>query len=182
VKRAFNWADQQGALSPNPLRNVQKPPATRRTRIVSQAEREEILAAVKDRNFREFLFALDQTGYVRQEVFQTVARGIAGFRRDRPGDSFRGWLYTSTRSRLLDHYVQADALRQHDPLFDRPPRPTEVGCWAHARRKFHDARTSDPFSRGAGPHPPAVRHRGRDQVARRCRAEADRRPVAGGSA
>jgi transposase len=42
-------------------------------------------------------------------------------------------------------YVQADALKQYDPLFDRPPpRPTEVGCWAHARRKFHDARTTDP--------------------------------------
>jgi transposase len=41
-------------------------------------------------------------------------------------------------------YVQADALKQYDPLFDRPPpRPTEVGCWAHARRKFHDARTTD---------------------------------------
>lgn len=42
-------------------------------------------------------------------------------------------------------YVQADALRQYDPLFDRPPpAPSEVGCWAHARRKFHDARASDP--------------------------------------
>lgn len=41
-------------------------------------------------------------------------------------------------------YVQADALKQYDPLFDRsPPGPTEVGCWAHARRKFHDARASD---------------------------------------
>jgi hypothetical protein len=41
-------------------------------------------------------------------------------------------------------YVQADALKQYDPLFDRPPpAPTEVGCWAHARRKFHDARASD---------------------------------------
>lgn len=42
-------------------------------------------------------------------------------------------------------YIQADALKQYDPLFDRPPPgPTEVGCWAHARRKFHDARASDP--------------------------------------
>lgn len=41
-------------------------------------------------------------------------------------------------------YVQADALKQYDPLFERPPpRPIEVGCWAHARRKFHDARVSD---------------------------------------
>ena len=41
-------------------------------------------------------------------------------------------------------FVQADALKQYDPLFDRPPpAPTEVGCWAHARRKFHDARAGD---------------------------------------
>lgn len=41
-------------------------------------------------------------------------------------------------------YVQADALKPYDPRFDRPPpAPTEVGCWAHARRKFHDARASD---------------------------------------
>jgi RNA polymerase sigma-70 factor, ECF subfamily len=45
---------------------------------------------------------------VRQEVFQTVARGIAHFRRDRPGDSFRGWLYTTTRCRLLDHWRRAN--------------------------------------------------------------------------
>jgi transposase len=42
-------------------------------------------------------------------------------------------------------YVQADALKQYDPLFDRPPpRPMEVGCWAHARRKFYDARATEP--------------------------------------
>jgi transposase len=44
-------------------------------------------------------------------------------------------------------YLQADALKQYDPLFTKPPpRPTEVGCWAHARRKFFEARTSDPVS------------------------------------
>lgn len=55
------------------------------------------------------------------------------------GEGPRAWLGN------YDGYVQADALRQYDPLFDRPPpRPTEVGCWAHARRKFFDARASDP--------------------------------------
>lgn len=55
------------------------------------------------------------------------------------GDGPRAWLGDYAG------YVQADALKQYDPLFDRPPpRPTEVGCWAHARRKFHDARTTDP--------------------------------------
>jgi RNA polymerase sigma-70 factor (ECF subfamily) len=35
---------------------------------------------------------------VRQEVFAAVARSIGAFRRDRPGDSFRGWLYAITRN------------------------------------------------------------------------------------
>lgn len=55
------------------------------------------------------------------------------------GEGPRAWL------RDYAGYVQADALKQYDPLFDRPPpRPTEVGCFAHARRKFHDARATDP--------------------------------------
>lgn len=42
-------------------------------------------------------------------------------------------------------FLQADALQQYNALFVRPPpRPTEVGCWAHARRKFYDARGSEP--------------------------------------
>jgi RNA polymerase sigma-70 factor (ECF subfamily) len=44
---------------------------------------------------------------IRQDVFRTVAQGIADFRRDRPGDSFRGWLYLTTRRRLLDHQRRA---------------------------------------------------------------------------
>src|SRR5262245_47980292 len=55
------------------------------------------------------------------------------------GDGPKAWLGD------YSGYVQADALKQYDPQFDRPPpKPTEVGCWAHARRKFHDARASDP--------------------------------------
>ncbi|MBA4067166.1 MAG: site-specific integrase [Isosphaera sp.] len=73
VKRAFNWADQQGVLSPNPLRTVQKPPPTRRTRVVSPAERAEVLAAVKDRNFREYLTALYLTGCRPSEVARVTA-------------------------------------------------------------------------------------------------------------
>jgi RNA polymerase sigma-70 factor (ECF subfamily) len=39
---------------------------------------------------------------VAQESFQSVARHIVDFRRDRPGDSFRGWLWTITRHKILD--------------------------------------------------------------------------------
>jgi RNA polymerase sigma-70 factor (ECF subfamily) len=40
---------------------------------------------------------------VGQEVFQAVARKISDFRRDRPGDSFRGWLRVITRNKLVDY-------------------------------------------------------------------------------
>jgi RNA polymerase sigma-70 factor (ECF subfamily) len=41
---------------------------------------------------------------IRQEVFQGVAAGLDTFRRDRPGDTFRGWLRVITRHKILDHY------------------------------------------------------------------------------
>ena len=44
---------------------------------------------------------------VAQEVFQAVAAGLADFRRDRPGDSFRGWLHGITGFVLLRHADRA---------------------------------------------------------------------------
>ena len=41
---------------------------------------------------------------VVQEVFRTVWQNFANFRRDRPGDSFRAWLWNITRSRVCDNY------------------------------------------------------------------------------
>ncbi len=41
---------------------------------------------------------------VGQEVFQSVARKIADFRRDRPGDSFRAWLKTIARNKIFDFH------------------------------------------------------------------------------
>jgi hypothetical protein len=40
-------------------------------------------------------------------------------------------------------YLQADAASVYDALFV-DGTIIEVGCWMHARRKFHDAKTSDP--------------------------------------
>ena len=59
--------------------------------------------------------------------------------------------YTPTHSRdgpvafLGDYggYVQADAYKGYDAFFAMG-RATEVGCWAHARRGFYDAITTDP--------------------------------------
>src|SRR5581483_5856393 len=41
---------------------------------------------------------------VFQDVFRAVAEHLADFRRDRPGDTFRGWLRTITRNKIRDHY------------------------------------------------------------------------------
>jgi RNA polymerase sigma-70 factor (ECF subfamily) len=40
---------------------------------------------------------------VGQEVFQAVARKITDFRREGPSATFRGWLHTITRHKILDH-------------------------------------------------------------------------------
>ncbi len=41
---------------------------------------------------------------VLQDVFRSVAGNLENFRRDRPRDSFRGWLWTITRNKILDHF------------------------------------------------------------------------------
>ena len=41
---------------------------------------------------------------VAQEVFRAAAAGLDGFRRDRPGDTFRGWLRGITHNKVLMHF------------------------------------------------------------------------------
>jgi hypothetical protein len=61
--------------------------------------------------------------------------------------------YTATRERagpeeFLKSYrghLQADAYAAYDAFFTQPERGmVEVGCWAHARRHFHEALDTDP--------------------------------------
>jgi transposase len=65
----------------------------------------------------------------------------------------RYWVYDFTPDRSGDGparffkdyrgYLQADAYTGYDALF-KHAKVFEVGCWAHARRKFHEARTTGP--------------------------------------
>jgi transposase len=65
--------------------------------------------------------------------------------------------YTSTRERAgpeeflkgFRGHLQADAYVVYDSFFTDPARGmVEVGCWAHARRHFHDALEKDPARMG----------------------------------
>jgi integrase len=76
VKRAFNWADAEGVLRPNPVKGVKKPPQRRRDRVLTEEERREILAAIKDRPFREFVFAMMETGARPGEVRRVTAAPV----------------------------------------------------------------------------------------------------------
>ena len=53
----------------------------------------------------------DDAADVFQEVFQAVAAHLGGFHRDRPGDTFRGWLRAITRNKVADHHRR----RQREP-------------------------------------------------------------------
>ncbi len=53
---------------------------------------------------RKLGLAEQDTPDVAQEVFKSVTTGINRFRKDRPEDTFRGWLRTITRCKAADHY------------------------------------------------------------------------------
>ena len=49
---------------------------------------------------------------VVQDVFVSVFRRLGDFRRERPADSFRGWLWTLTNHKLADHWRAAKRRQQ----------------------------------------------------------------------
>jgi len=53
----------------------------------------------------------DDAADVFQDVFQSVAAHIGGFRREKAGDTFRGWLRTITRNKVNDYFRR----RQREP-------------------------------------------------------------------
>ena len=70
--------------------------------------------------FRRARLQASDAADVMQEVFTSVAVGLKDFRKDRPGDSFRGWLWKITKHKLVDHFRRQD----NEP-------PAEGGSDAH---------------------------------------------------
>jgi RNA polymerase sigma-70 factor, ECF subfamily len=106
---------------------------------------------------------------VSQEVFQAVAAGLEGFRRDRAGDTFRGWLRCITRHKVVNHFrrqyrqprarggTQAQRNLQKVSELETPPEaddpPAEVSGLYHralelVRAEF-EGRTWQAFWRAA---------------------------------
>jgi integrase len=73
VKRAFNWAADKGLLPANPVKKVRKPPARSRDRVLKPEEKAEILEAIKDQEFKDFVFAMQETGCRPSEVARVTA-------------------------------------------------------------------------------------------------------------
>jgi len=57
---------------------------------------------------------------VVQEAFDAVARKLGDFRRDRPGDTFRGWLHRIVQNKIHDHF------RRQGRRYDAPVGGTDA--------------------------------------------------------
>ncbi len=110
---------------------------------------EPIVAEMKRRILSSKKLHTDDTPVpVRDESRRQTRKGYLWVYLD--GDTDVAFDYTPNRSRagplnfLGDYagYVQADAYSGYDEYFKKSGA-TEVGCWAHARRKFYDARFDD---------------------------------------
>jgi integrase len=76
IKRAFSWAAAEGLLDKNPVQGIKKPQSGRRERIVAKEEQQEILGAIKDEPFQQFVFAMQETGCRPSEVARVTAADV----------------------------------------------------------------------------------------------------------
>jgi integrase len=78
VKRALNWCVDQGVLLKNPVHGMKKPKERRRETTLTSEERQQIVAAVRDEAFKQFLYALGQTGARPIEIRTVTAGDLRG--------------------------------------------------------------------------------------------------------
>ena len=57
---------------------------------------------------RRARLAHEDTADIFQEVFQSAFAKLDGFKKERPGDTFRGWLSTITRNKVRDHFRRVE--------------------------------------------------------------------------
>jgi len=69
---------------------------------------------------------------------------VFGYTPTRCKDGPESFLQAFTGTQEKPRYLQCDAYPGYNGLFAKERHLLEVACWAHARRKFHDAKNSDP--------------------------------------
>jgi len=91
-------AHLSGSTSPSLLARAQANQATAWEQLV------DLYAPLVYHWCRRAGLGAEDTADVFQEVFRAVARHLPNFRRERAGDTFRGWLRTIARNKIHDHY------------------------------------------------------------------------------
>jgi integrase len=77
VKRALNWATDEGLIEENPVKKIKKPPVRTRERFITQEERKRIFGNYPEGDcFRDFLFAMENTGSRPGEVGMVTAEHV----------------------------------------------------------------------------------------------------------
>lgn len=76
AKAVFRWGKRQGHVPEDPIAALDKPGAERREEVLSATQFQTILAATKDRPFRDFLTALWETGARPSEVYKVTAAEV----------------------------------------------------------------------------------------------------------
>ncbi len=76
VKRAFNWAVEEGYLDHSPIASLRKPKSPRRETILSDEQRQLILNEASDEPFRDVVMLIQETGVRPQEVRTVEARHV----------------------------------------------------------------------------------------------------------
>jgi integrase len=76
VKRAFRWAFEQGLTGKDPFATYKPDPPTTRNRILTAEEQSQIIAAIKDQEFRDFVIAMQETGCRPGEVASVTAENV----------------------------------------------------------------------------------------------------------
>jgi integrase len=77
VKRLFNWAVDQKLIPENPLKAVKKPAKKRRNRVLAPEEREYVYGLIRDEQFRDFVFAMLDTGCRPSEITGVTAGHVS---------------------------------------------------------------------------------------------------------
>lgn len=149
IRRAFSWSDQQGILAPNPLRSLRADRVKRRTRVWTKEEQAEILGAIRDKQFKEFMTAMLETGCRPSEVARVTAAdvnldlGIWSFGEHKTAKKTRRARIVYLTPAMVELSRKLIGLYPEGPLF-RGPRGKQAFSRQNIRCRFRRLRKKLP--------------------------------------